>query len=124
AGCSSAVRRKSRPCARIGAARQSQLRRAVQLERGGRVDSVDGDTKRKRTPIRVALTTTLDAAAGEHSRPAVFLYTSYIHALEQIGLAPVLITPSHSPAAISALMDACCGLVLSGGEDVDPSRYG
>src|SRR5690606_4104956 len=52
------------------------------------------------------------------------LYTSYIQALEQIGLAPVLITPAHSPAAITALMDACCGLVLSGGEDVQPSRYG
>ena len=88
------------------------------------MDSLDGDMKSQRSRIRVALTTTLDAAAGEHSRPAVFLYTSYIHALEQIGLAPVLITPSHSPDAIAALMDACCGLVLSGGEDVDPSRYG
>lgn len=77
-----------------------------------------------RSAMRVALTTTLEDHAGEHSRPAVFLYTSYIQALEQIGLAPVLITPTHSPAAIAALLDACCGLVLSGGEDVQPSRYG
>jgi putative glutamine amidotransferase len=75
-------------------------------------------------PVRVALTTTIDAVAGSHARPAVFLYTSYIHALEQVGLAPVLITPAHSPAAVAALMDVCSGLVLSGGEDVDPSRYG
>jgi putative glutamine amidotransferase len=74
--------------------------------------------------LRVALTTTIDAHAGSHARPAVFLYTSYIQALEQFGLSPVLITPAHSPAAIDALMDACCGLVLSGGEDVDPARYG
>lgn len=74
--------------------------------------------------MRVAVTTTLDDAAGDHGRPAVFLYTSYIHALEQIGLAPVLITPAHTEAAIDALLDACCGLVLSGGEDVDPERYG
>jgi putative glutamine amidotransferase len=73
---------------------------------------------------RVALTTTIDKFAGSHARPAVFLYASYIHALEQFGLAPVLITPAHSPAAISALLDACCGLVLSGGEDIDPGRYG
>jgi putative glutamine amidotransferase len=85
---------------------------------------MDGDNPAERGSIRVALTTTLDAAAGEHSRPSVFLYTSYIHALEQIGLAPVLITPSHSPAAIASLLDACCGLVLSGGEDVEPARYG
>lgn len=86
--------------------------------------STDGDNATERGAIRVALTTTLEAAAGDHSRPAVFLYTSYIHALEQIGLAPVLITPSHSPAAIASLLDACCGLVLSGGEDVEPARYG
>jgi putative glutamine amidotransferase len=76
-----------------------------------------------RTPLRVALTTTVDLA-GSHARPAVMLYTSYIHALEQVGLAPVLITPAHSPGSIAALLDACSGLVLSGGEDVDPSRYG
>jgi putative glutamine amidotransferase len=78
----------------------------------------------RHSPVRVALTTTIDASAGSHGRPAVFLYTSYIHALEQVGLAPVLITPAHSPAAVAALLDACSGLVLSGGEDVDPARYG
>jgi putative glutamine amidotransferase len=88
------------------------------------VVTTNGDNATQRGSIRVALTTTLDAVAGEHSRPAVFLYTSYIRALEQIGLAPVLITPAHSPASIASLLDACCGLVLTGGEDVDPSRYG
>jgi putative glutamine amidotransferase len=76
------------------------------------------------SPLRVALTTTIDAEAGSHARPAVFLYTSYIHALEQYGLAPVLLTPAHSPASIDAILDACAGLVLSGGEDVHPARYG
>jgi putative glutamine amidotransferase len=76
------------------------------------------------SPVRVALTTTIDAQAGSHARPAVFLYTSYIRALEQSGLAPVLISPAHSPASIDALIAGCAGLVLSGGEDVHPSRYG
>jgi putative glutamine amidotransferase len=75
-------------------------------------------------PLRVALTTTIDAHAGSHARPAVFLYTSYIHALEQAGLAPVLITPAHAPSSIAALVEGCAGLVLSGGEDVDPTHYG
>jgi putative glutamine amidotransferase len=75
-------------------------------------------------PPRVALTTTIDREAGSQRRPAVFIYTRYIQALEQVGLAPVLITPGHSAGAIEALLDACCGLVLSGGEDVDPARYG
>jgi putative glutamine amidotransferase len=73
---------------------------------------------------RVALTTSVDDIAGSHGRPSVFLYTSYIEALQQIGVAPVLITPTHNTAAIAALMDACCGLVLTGGEDVDPRHYG
>lgn len=77
-----------------------------------------------RTPLRVALTTTIDKYAGSHARPAVFLYTSYIQVLESFGMAPVLVTPGHSPASIDALVDACCGLVLSGGEDVHPGRYG
>jgi putative glutamine amidotransferase len=76
------------------------------------------------SPLPVALTTTIDPQAGSHARPAVFLYTSYIHALEQDGLAPVLITAAHSPAAIAVLVAGCAGLVLSGGEDVHPARYG
>jgi putative glutamine amidotransferase len=86
-----------------------------------RSDSWHGE---KRTRLRVALTTTIEAEAGMHARPAVFLYTSYIRALERFGLIPVLITPAHSPDAIDALLDACCGLVLTGGEDVEPKRYG
>lgn len=75
-------------------------------------------------PLRVALTASIDESAGPYGRPSVFLYTSYIRALEQIGFAAVLITPAHSADTIAALLDACCGLVLTGGEDVDPKRYG
>lgn len=76
-----------------------------------------------RRPL-VALTTSISATSGSHQRPSVFLYTSYIEALERVGLAPVLITPAHSSAAISAIVSACAGIVLTGGEDVDPARYG
>jgi putative glutamine amidotransferase len=76
------------------------------------------------SPLRVALTTSIEPIAGSHKRPAVFLYESYIEALEQVGAAAVLITPAHTPAAIDALVSVCCGLVLSGGEDVDPALYG
>lgn len=72
----------------------------------------------------VALTTSLDLQSGSHGQPSVFLYASYIEALERVGLAPVLITPAHTPAAIASLVESCAGVVLSGGEDVDPARYG
>jgi putative glutamine amidotransferase len=76
-----------------------------------------------RRPL-VALTTSLDLEAGSHRRPSVFLYTGYIAVLEYSGLAPVLVTPAHDAASIASILDAVDGLVLSGGEDIDPSRYG
>jgi putative glutamine amidotransferase len=72
----------------------------------------------------VALTTTLDLAAGSHRRAAVFLYTGYIAALEYAGLTPILVTPAHDAASVEAILGLVDGLVLSGGEDVDPIRYG
>jgi putative glutamine amidotransferase len=91
---------------------------ADELAHGGTVAAVPV------SPLPVALTAPIDPHAGSYARPAVFLYTSYIHALEQYGLAPVLITAAHSPASIAVLVAGCAGLVLSGGEDVHPSRYG
>lgn len=72
----------------------------------------------------VALTTSLDRESGAHARPSVFLYTSYISVIESYNMTPVLITPAHTQASIDAIIRQCHGLVLSGGEDVDPARYG
>ncbi|MCI0434895.1 MAG: gamma-glutamyl-gamma-aminobutyrate hydrolase family protein [Gemmatimonadetes bacterium] len=72
----------------------------------------------------VALTTAIEPQSGPYSQPRVSIYAAYIDALQLNGLAPVLLTPGHSLAAIEALMDHCDGLVLSGGGDVDPARYG
>lgn len=72
----------------------------------------------------VAVTASLDRKSGRHEQPSVFLYTSYISVLEAMGLAPVLLTPAHSQAAIRSILSSCRGLVLTGGEDVDPARYG
>lgn len=72
----------------------------------------------------VAVTTTIEERSGSHQRPSIFLYTSYLEALERVGLAPVLITPAHAASAIAAIVAACAGVVLTGGEDVEPARYG
>ncbi len=72
----------------------------------------------------VAVTTTVLEKGGTYGRPQVVLYTSYMRVLDGIGLAPVLLTPAHSPVSLQALLKACHGLVLTGGEDVDPRRYG
>lgn len=72
----------------------------------------------------VAVTATLVPEAGPHRRPEVALYANYLSVLESFELSPVLVTPAHSPRSLRALLSHCSGFVLTGGEDVDPARYG
>jgi putative glutamine amidotransferase len=72
----------------------------------------------------VAITTTAVAETGPYRRLQVALYAIYVEVLERYGLAGVLVTPAHTAASLPALLDHCHGLVLTGGEDVDPIRYG
>jgi putative glutamine amidotransferase len=51
-----------------------------------------------------------------------FLNAAYIHAIERAGGVPVLLTPFHSGASLARLrLD---GLLLTGGGDIDPARFG
>jgi gamma-glutamyl-gamma-aminobutyrate hydrolase PuuD len=72
----------------------------------------------------VAVTTTLVPDGGVHRRPQAVLYASYLDVLEHIGLASVLATPAHRGPSLQSLLDRCAALVLTGGEDVHPGRYG
>ena len=57
-------------------------------------------------------------------RERVTLNTAYVRALENAGLVPLavptMLTPDHAAAALAGVR----GLVLTGGEDVAPERYG
>lgn len=72
----------------------------------------------------VALTTSFNVRAGPHGKPMVIVYGAYINVLEKLGLATVLLTPTHTTESVQALLERCSGLVLSGGGDVDPRYYG
>jgi putative glutamine amidotransferase len=72
----------------------------------------------------IALTTDFAEKAGRHQRPQATIYGAYLARIQEAGLTPVLITPLHDEAAIRQIVSSCAGLVLTGGEDVDPHRYG
>jgi putative glutamine amidotransferase len=54
----------------------------------------------------------------------VRLSASYIDAIERAGLVPLVIPPLDGREAASAILDAVDGLLLTGGEDVNPLLYG
>lgn len=74
----------------------------------------------------IGLTTYREQARwGVWDTTADLLPSVYAHAIEAVGGTPVLLPPSTDPAraavAVAARLD---GLVVSGGADVDPRRYG
>ena len=52
------------------------------------------------------------------------LNLTYLRAIEQAGGIPVTLSPGMEPGDIAAALAQCGGLVLTGGGDVDPARYG
>jgi putative glutamine amidotransferase len=66
------------------------------------------------------------SATSEVIRDAlrVRLNAAYARALERVGALPVIVPPLGDPSALAGLLDRVDGLILTGGEDVDPSRYG
>jgi putative glutamine amidotransferase len=71
-------------------------------------------------PPLVAVTATTSAADGI---VRVRTNNAYVRALEAAGLVP-LVLPPLDPAHAERTLDAVSGLVLTGGEDVAPWRYG
>lgn len=71
----------------------------------------------------IAVTTTSYSGA-EYRTPQILLGSPYLEAVQRVSATPLLLTPAHAKASIAALMEIVDGLMLTGGEDVDPSRYG
>ena len=70
----------------------------------------------------VAVSATSDKKFGDIHR--VRLNTAYVNALEVAGLIPFIIPPLSDASAAQRIIDAVDGLLLTGGEDVDPELYG
>lgn len=68
----------------------------------------------------VVLTSTTKMIDG---MPRVRLNEAYVHAVRDAGLTP-LIVPPLSPQDLEPIVAVARGIVLTGGEDVDPTEYG
>jgi putative glutamine amidotransferase len=77
---------------------------------------------RKPAPACTVAVTASIRLDGDTSR--VRLTAAYVTALESAGLIPLIVPPLSSASAAAAIMDSVSGLVLTGGEDVDPALYG
>ena len=72
----------------------------------------------------IGLTTYREQAAyGVWNQRADLLPTEYAEAVAATGGIPVLLPPIGEPGAADVVMARLDGLVISGGADVDPSRY-
>lgn len=71
----------------------------------------------------IAITTTM-GPGGRHRLPQVTLNVQYVTAVEQPGATALLLTPAQQPEAVPQVLAMAHGLLLTGGEDVDPARYG
>lgn len=74
-----------------------------------------------RNPPIIAVSATSDTSSG----PArVRVNASYLRALENAGLVPVVVAPLRDAHGAEHLLRVMDGLLLTGGEDVDPAHYG
>lgn len=72
----------------------------------------------------IAVTTTSIPETGFNKSMVLHLDASYISVFEQLGMACVLVSPAHARDSVRELVGLAAGLVLPGGEDVDPAFFG
>jgi putative glutamine amidotransferase len=71
------------------------------------------------TPLVLLTATTKDIGGLMRVR----LNEAYVNATRSAGMAP-LVLPPIAPSELEPILDAVCGVIITGGEDVNPAEYG
>ena len=59
----------------------------------------------------------------DYARESLWMLPGYFDAVTEAGGVPVMLPLTSDPAAISQLVGTLDGLVVTGGQDVDPAAY-
>lgn len=78
----------------------------------------------KQAPPTVGITCLDDRPVQDQHAPRFGQSQAYVHAVVRAGAAPLLIPPLADKTLLRVLYELLAGLLLSGGEDVDPAYYG
>jgi putative glutamine amidotransferase len=71
----------------------------------------------------IGITTYVEEASWSHwQAPAALIPFAYVRAVERAGGRALLVPPDDD--GVEETLDALDGLILSGGNDVDPAAYG
>jgi putative glutamine amidotransferase len=77
---------------------------------------------RNRAPALIGIS--MRPNVGSDHPPRAVQNRSYLAAIQAAGGTPLLIPPLDGPDGLRQLYEMCDGLVLPGGPDVEPARYG
>ncbi len=72
----------------------------------------------------IGITGRKDTSARLHNAPMISVGETYIRAIHRAGGTPVILPPVTGPMDWAVLLERIDGLLLSGGEDVEPQHYG
>lgn len=81
------------------------------------------DTPPARRPL-IGVPTGREKSQRFHGLPLYIMNQTYVRTLEILGALPVLIPLQMSDATLRGIFERLDGILLPGGEDIDPSHYG
>ena len=74
--------------------------------------------------VRPLVLATASTDTGSYRTQQAMIGSPYLLALQQAGATAAIVTPVHDAQSIEHFLDLADGLLLTGGEDVSPHRYG